>query len=496
MRNGMRAVACLVAALAATTLITACGETKPAGPDWCPTVPGHQVECGVQSRPLVTDKPELGTVAVSYALVRRSNTDAPAAGTIAPNPGGPGVPLIDHAAQATQLSAQLLTDHDLLLVDPRGTGLSSPLDCGADEAGYEIGTREYQQQTVARCAEQLGPRAAGYTSAATADDFDAIRARLGIPKLVLYGISYGTYLMPIYAERHPDTVQSIVLSGAYPPEFDLLSRPSAEAVSLALQRICDRSRACDGATAVTDLRTVTQRLAAQPLPVAGRNPLVLSESKFATLAFEVASTSVGADPTQPTLMGALPAALHSAANGDDTGLRQWAEQAGSEPTAENLDLFITVACNDYPNLWKRQSPLNERVQQYRDGLATAGADGVGAFSAEGFSAGMRDGGDACIHWPAVTSAYPGRPVSALPNVPVLVLSGDLDAITPDANGKRVAAGFPNATFLSVPNTGHVPDLEPSGCVTDLVARFIRTGNPGPTACVDSIPPIAVTPVPR
>ncbi|MFI6041086.1 alpha/beta fold hydrolase [Nocardia sp. NPDC051321] len=496
MRKGMRAVAGLLAALAATTLVTACGEQAPRGPDWCPTVPGHQVDCGVQSRPLVADRPELGTVAVSYALIRRSKLDVPAAGTIAPNPGGPGVPLIAHAAQATQLSAQLLDDHDLLLIDPRGTGLSSPLGCGADEAGYELGTREYQQQTVGRCAEQLGQRAAGYTSAATADDFDAIRARLGIPKLVLYGISYGTYLMPIYAERHPDTVQSIVLSGAYPPEFDLLSRPSAEAVSLALQRICDRSRACDGATAVADLRTVAQRSAAQPLTIAGRNPFQLSESKLATLVFEVASTNVGADPRQPTLLGALPAALHGAANGDDTGFRHWAEQAGAEPTAENIDLFMTVACNDYPNLWNRQSPLPERVQQYRAGLASAGPDGVGAFSAEGFGAGQRDGGDACIQWPAVTSAYPGRPVSALPNVPVLVMSGDLDAITPDANGKRVAAGFPNATFLSVPNTGHVPDLEPSGCVTDLVARFIRTGNTGPTSCVNSIPPIAVTPVSR
>ncbi|MFI6169204.1 alpha/beta hydrolase [Nocardia sp. NPDC051052] len=495
MRKGMRAVAGLLAALAATTLVTACGDQAPPGPDWCPTVPGHQVDCGVQSRPLVADRPELGTVAVSYALIRRGKLDAPAAGTIAPNPGGPGVPLIAHAAQATQLSAQLLDDHDLLLIDPRGTGLSSPLDCGADEAGYELGTREYQQNTVARCAEQLGERAVGYTSAATADDFDAIRERLGIPKLVLYGISYGTYLMPIYAERHPDHVQSIILSGAYSADFDLLSRPNAEAVSLALQRICDRSRACDGATAVADLRTVAQRLATQPLVITGQHPLQLDEGKLATLAFEVASTNVGADPQQPTLMGTLPAALHAAANGDDTALRQWAEHAGAEPTAENIDLFITVACNDYPNLWSRQSAVPERIQQYRNGLA-AGQDGLGAFSAEGFSAGLRDGGDACIRWPAFTRSQPGHPRAALPNVPVLVMSGDLDAITPDANGQRVAAEFPQATFLSVPNTGHVPDLEPSGCVAGIVSRFVRTGATGPTSCVESIPPIAVTPVPR
>ncbi|GAA5085868.1 alpha/beta fold hydrolase [Nocardia iowensis] len=496
MRNGMRAAAALVAAIAATTLVTACGDKAASGPDWCPTVPGHRVDCGIQSRPLVADKPELGTVAVSYAVIRRSKLDAPAAGTIAPNPGGPGVPLIAQAAQAAQLSTQLLDDHDLLLIDPRGTGLSSPLDCGASEAEYTLGTRDLQQQTVARCGEQLGARAAGYTSAATADDFDAVREQLGIPKLVLYGFSYGTYLMPIYAERHPDHVQSIVLSGAYPRDFDLLSRPNAEAVSLALQRICERRQVCDGATAVADLRTVARRLAVQPISIGAPNPLQLNESKLGTLIFEVATTGVGADPQARTLLGMLPAALHASAQGDDTALRQFAERAAAEPTAENIDLYIAVACNDYPTLWSREAGLPERERQYRHGLAAAGPDGVGAFSAEGFGAAQRDGGDACIRWPNITRPQPVPARDTLPNVPVLVVSGDLDAITPDANGQRVAAGFPQATFLSVPNTGHVPDLEPSGCVTDIVARFIRSGSTGPTSCIESIPPIAVTAVPR
>ncbi|WP_040740449.1 alpha/beta hydrolase, partial [Nocardia tenerifensis] len=145
--------------------------------------------------------------------------------------------------------------------------------------------------------------------------------------------------------------------------------------------------------------------------------------------------------------------------------------------------------------WSRDAAVPERVRQYRAGLAAGAPDGLGAFSAEGFSAGQRDGGDACLRWPGLTRSHqPQR--QALPDVPVLVLSGDLDAITPDANGQRVAAGFPRATFVSVPNTGHVPDLEPSGCIADLVTRFVRTGSPGPTSCVEAIPPIAVTPVPR
>lgn len=60
-----------------------------------------------------------------------------------------------------------------------------------------------------------------YTSAATADDLDAVRTHLGIAKLDLLGESYGTFLMTVYAQRHPGHVHSVILSSAYPLEFDV-----------------------------------------------------------------------------------------------------------------------------------------------------------------------------------------------------------------------------------------------------------------------------------
>lgn len=491
-------VSLALAAAVIAGVVTGCGDGQPsAAPrtEWCPTVAGHQVDCGVVQRSLVDGQPELGSVDVGYALVRRTRTDGPAAGTITPNPGGPGVPMISHAAEAVALTGPLLEDHDLLLIDPRGTGVSSPLDCGASELEYQLGTRAQQLEAVGRCGAQLGPRAAGYTSAATADDFDAVRAQLEIPKLVLYGISYGTYLMPVYAQRHPDRVQSMVLTGAYPHDFDRLQRPNAEAVSLALQRICERSGVCDGEAAVVDLRAVAQRLRTNPITVEASYPVLLTEGKLGNLIFESASSNVGADPTAMTPLGMLPAALHDAARGDDAALRAFVTAATAEPGYENIDAYMAVACNDYAQLWSLDASLPQREEQYREALTRNAPTGLGAFSAEGFGAAQRDGGDACIQWPGVKDHQrPDQVRDPLPDVPVLVLSGDLDAITPDANGKLVAARFPRATFLSVPNTGHVPDLEPSGCVVGIVGEFIRTGAPGSTDCVQAIAPIAVAPV--
>jgi len=43
-----------------------------------------------------------------------------------------------------------------------------------------------------------------------------VRAALGLEQLDLWGDSYGTFLMPVYAARHPEHVRSIVLNGANP----------------------------------------------------------------------------------------------------------------------------------------------------------------------------------------------------------------------------------------------------------------------------------------
>lgn len=500
MRAGMRSIMSVALAAAVVGgLVAGCDRessaqrSESAQVSWCPTVPGNEVDCGVVQRPLVNGQPELGTIDVGYARIRHSNRAVPAAGTIMPNPGGPGVPMIAHAEEAAALSALLMDDHDVLLIDPRGTGVSTPLKCGVGEDEYQLDTREKQLEAVARCGANLGPKAAGYTSVATVDDFDAVRDKLGIDKVIPYGISYGTYLMPIYAQRHPDRVQAMVLTGAYTPDSDKLQRPNAEAVSLALQRICERSKACDGDTVVNDLRTVADRLRAHPITVQGKGEVLLDEGKLGNLIFEAATSNVGASPEANKSLGMLPAALHAAVRGDDSLLSEFTRRTTAEDGYENIGLYITVACNDYAPLWSPDASQSQREQQYRDVVAKAGS--VGAFSAAGFGAAQRDGADACIRWPGIKGhERPDQIRTAMPDVPVLVLSGDLDAITPDANGQRAAARFARSTFISVPNTGHVPDLEPSGCVVSIVANFVRTGATGPTECVAAIPPIAVAPV--
>lgn len=454
---------------------------------WCPSIPGHVTDCGVLTRPLVDGAPELGTIDIGYALVHHNGQRPTPAGTLMPNPGGPGLPTIAAGPEVAALTEDVLADYDVLLIDPRGTGVSTPLHCGA----IGKGNPEYQRDTAAHCAEELGARAPGYTSAATADDFDAVRAHLGIPTVIGYGSSYGTYLMTVYAQRHPASVQSLVLAGAYPLNFDPLQRPNAEAVDLTLRRICLRSHSCDGEVAVDDLRTVASRLRTAPITV---GPWEITEGMLGSLVFEGATSGVGSDPDRMTPLGRLPAALHAAAYGDDDALRAVLSDIAGPADADEDDLFVAVACNDYVTLWSPEADAATREAEYDRALALSGD--LGSFSAQGFADAQRDGGSVCIGWPADTNHQRPHDIDvALPSVPVLVLSGDLDAVTPDDNGLRASRQFPNSTFVEVPNVGHTPDNEPSGCVAGIVAEFIRTGATGAsTQCLDNIPPIAVEPV--
>jgi pimeloyl-ACP methyl ester carboxylesterase len=234
----------------------------------------------------------------------------PAAGTVVPNPGGPGVSPIDFAPIYTAAFSDLLVDHDLLLIDPRGTARSGPLQCGM--ASFPA-TPDGLTRAVESCGRSLGVRARFYTSAATADDIDAVRAHLHIPRLDLLGESYGTYLMTVYAQRHPDRIRSIILSSAFPLAFDMWARPNARAMARAIRLMCERSEGkCDGDRTLAELARLGQQLRQHPIPyqVPGEaEPRLLDETSLAGIVY-----GAGMD------LGQVPAIVRAALAGDTAPL--------------------------------------------------------------------------------------------------------------------------------------------------------------------------------
>src|SRR3954451_23325045 len=454
-------------------------------------VPVPAAECGSVRVPLFRSKPAGPMIDVAYVLVHHGDPALPTArGTVAFNPGGPGDAVIGNAAMWSETFADLLDDHDLLLIDPRGTGRSHPIRCGLTSIPA---TRKGFVRAIGTCGKRLGRQARAYTSAATADDFEAVRAHLGIPKLDLYGVSSGTYLMTVFAQRHPDAVRSIVLSSAFPLGFDMWGRANAQAVGMAVRRVCARSTTgkCDGARPLRQLGRLARRVRAHPIPYRLHGePRLLDQTALAGIAYWAGTGGQ---------IGQLPAVVRAALKGDTRPLISAARLVGvlfsgsqaAPEGAPDLAVPASILCNDFPTLWDRRAPISVRRRQFAARRARLDPSAFPPFSTRAWTSAIADRGNSCIRWPDRHGPVQ-RTTGPFPDVPVLIISGDLDPNVPTAEGRQAAHQFPHAQVIDVPNASHGPEREPTGCALSITSDYIRNQRLGDTSSLANIPPLPVS----
>ena len=455
----------------------------------CVPVPG--AECGSVRVPLFRSRPTGPTIDIRYALIRHRDSALPTPrGTVVLNVGDSNAPIIDDAPMWTAVFADLLRDHDLLLIDSRGGGRSHPIRCGLTAVP---GTRKGLVGGIARCGKRLGRQARAYTYAATADDMEAVRKRLGIPKLDLYGVSTGTYLMTVFAQRHPSSVRSIVLSSAFPLRFDMWGRANARALRLAILRVCARSTTgkCNGERTLRRLGRLARRLHAHPIPYRSNGQRRrLDDTTLAGIAYHA-----GADGP---FIGQIPAAVRAALRGDNRPLITAARAlaplfsgSGVGDAAPDQALAASLMCNDYPTLWDRRARIPVRLRQFAARRARLSQATFRPFSVRAWTSAIVDRGNGCIRWPDRNGPVQ-RTSGPFPDVPVLVISGDLDPNVPTAEGRQAARQFPHARVVEVPNAWHGPEREPTGCALSITTNFVRSQHLGDTSCLAMIPPLPVT----
>jgi len=440
--------------------------------------------CGSLVVPLDRADGGSATTAVSFALIPRTDTARPGLGTIVPNPGGPGSSTIDFSGGLFAAALEPLRDRrDVLLIDPRGVGRSDPLTCDAmDGPALAFGTLAQQRAAIGRCGQELGARAGDYGTAAVADDLDAVRESLGIDKLDLLGLSYGSFLMTVYAERHPDAVRSIALAGGYSVHDDAMNSRGPEAFRRAVTLTCERTRTCDGAVVLADLAALAERLRAHPddVEIAFQGTtyrVVIDEWQLASVAGRVFSNVPDSDALQ-----ALAAAAAAARTGDLELLRAFvtdklthaAEIAIAGTSAVSLAQSWATTCHDYVRPFNAAHALSERRLEVDRALANMNDSEFAPFSATAWITRADYDAGACLEWPVAAEVRePFAPGAALPDVPVLVLNGDLDANTTSIAGREAAAQFPRAVFVEIPGAGHTPATTEEGL--ERILTFIASG---------------------
>lgn len=136
-------------------------------------------------------------------------------GVLVGNPGGPGGDGISMFT-SSKPSDEIRSEWDLVAVQPRGLLGSTPVKCDpVDTATASDGAGGLNRE---RC-EKNTP---GYTETLTTEtnvrDIERVRQALGVDKISLYGISYGTWLMSTYATLFPAHTDRVVLDSAMDPE--------------------------------------------------------------------------------------------------------------------------------------------------------------------------------------------------------------------------------------------------------------------------------------
>jgi pimeloyl-ACP methyl ester carboxylesterase len=136
------------------------------------------------------------------------------------------------------------------------------------------------------------------------------------------------------------------------------------------------------------------------------------------------------------------------------------EGDGGSPRSYSYGDELTVSCNDYPMLWDKQASDAERDRQLRAQIRGYPRDRFAPFTPREVALDSTAGYHECLSWPRPSPLYqpPAPPGASAPDVPTLVISGELDDVTSPTEGRMVAADFPNSRFMLVRDAGHVSSL--------------------------------------
>ena len=412
-----------------------------AAPGKCPRNVHRSLECAEITVPLERADPELGSTRVRYAVRRHTDRSRPPLAPIFAVEGGPGYGSIGGARYYIELFGPLLRRRDLVLTDLRGTGHSRALDCRDLQTG-----RGPDWIATSACARSLGPARDAYRTAAGADDLDDVRRALRYPRIDLYGDSYGTFLSQSYAFRHGDRLRALVLDSAYPVRGESAWYPSLHRTAVrALGIACERSPGCDG-----DARERLERMVER-----------LREQGFGVGGLLDALASAGYSP--PGTYRDLDRAIAAYLGGDTEPFRRLTAPGrpgfGSE-RYYSAGLELAVSCNDYPMLWDKQASEPERRRRLERAIRRHPEDAFAPFTPREIALDSDVGYLECLGWPPPGDLYepPADPDAQAPDVPTLVIAGELDNVTSPAEGRAVAAEFPDSRFVLIRNAGHVPSL--------------------------------------
>ncbi len=420
------------------------------------------------------DQPDGRRIDLAYAVVpaRAGRAEADPVFFLA---GGPGqsardtLPIMRHALREINRS------RDLIFLDQRGTGGSNPLDCEMEEQDEAWLDANYDQmaEQLDRCRADWQADLRFYTTTDAARDLEALRVHYGFDQVNLIGGSYGTRLAQVYLRNYPDRVRSVILDGVVPTRLHLgaehgimLDRALGKLFAACATEPQCRETFPQLDDAFADLK--------EQFPDTENGPEILvthprrgqaMDLRFTRATLAAALRFLAYSP-QTQMM--IPYLVHEAATtGDPTRLASQALIV-TDQMAEMLaiGLNFAVGCSeDWPG-WpdvpgQEDTLLGNSMKEVYDQV--------------------------CADWPRGELPQDfHEPFDA--DVPVLILSGELDPVTPPAYGDEAQAQFSNSEHLVARGRGHIVITQ--DCVGQIASRFVTDAgfDALATDCMDRLGP--------
>jgi pimeloyl-ACP methyl ester carboxylesterase len=430
--------------------------------------------CGTLSVAENPADPDGRQLELAYAVVPARASTA-AADPVLFLAGGPGqsaremLPFMRHALR------EINRERDLIFLDQRGTGESNALTCDAEQTEEVWLDASYEQMAdqLAECRTSWDADVRFYTTTDAARDLESLREHYGFEQINLIGGSYGTRLAQVYLRNYPDRVRTVILDGVVPTRLHLGSEHGLM-LDRALNKLfdlCASDEVCSDT--FPELSAAFEDLKARfPEPDIGPEVLVTHPRRGEAVEMPFTRSTLAAAlrflAYSPQSQMMIPYLVHEASTtGDPTRLASQAMIVTDQMAdAIAIGLNFAVGCaEDWPG-WpdvdgQADTLLGNSMKQVYDQI--------------------------CADWPSAGAPDDFHVPFDSP-APVLLLSGELDPVTPPSYGDEAAAQYSNSLHLVAQGRGHIVITQ--DCIGQIASRFVEAADVSSldTECMDKLGP--------
>ncbi|MCA1625292.1 MAG: alpha/beta hydrolase [Acidobacteria bacterium] len=393
--------------------------------------------------------------------------------------GGPGIAATNAASFFAQKDNSYRQNHDVVLVDIRGTGGSNPLHCRSLQEKKDLQEQfaeMYPAKAVKDCYSELSQKAdlLQYNTTNVVRDIEQVKQELGYKKIHLFGLSYGTRVAQEYMRQFPASVESAVFHSptSTNSKAPLFHARFAQDTLDKLFDDCLNDSPCKTSFPLLkkEFNELMQKGKKRPFNIV--HTMSDGSKKNLFISWNAFQTKIRSMMYQPRTLKKIPSIIHQAYQGNWKPFVSLYSEKGGYNDFLAQGFYLSVTCSeDVPFITNREAKRltkNTFMGMYR----------------------IEQQQTACANW--VRGNIPNdylQPVRS--DIPVLILSGEYDPVTPVSMAKEIAGYLPNSQLVVIPQMSHIFDgLSNEDCFDRIALDFIEYSGKSKldTTCVKSMQP--------